>query len=66
MSLAAEGAALLGDAERARGLAARALELAERRREREPLRRARRVLEAGISESRHPPLIESPHSGPSS
>jgi tetratricopeptide (TPR) repeat protein len=55
LSLAAEGAALLGDGERARGLAARALELAERRREREPLRRARRVLDGEAAREASPP-----------
>lgn len=55
LSLAAEGAALLGDAERAHGLAARALELAERRREREPLRRARRVLDGVGGDQREAP-----------
>jgi tetratricopeptide (TPR) repeat protein len=54
LSLAAEGAAMLGDRERARGLATRALELAERRREREPSRRARRVLE-GAQDGRSAP-----------
>ena len=54
--LAAEGAALLGEAERARRLAARALELAERRREREAQRRARRVLDGERDQPRVPPV----------
>lgn len=49
--LAAEGAVILGEEERARRLAARALELAERRHEREPLRRARQVLD-GVDDRR--------------
>jgi tetratricopeptide (TPR) repeat protein len=56
--LAAEGATMLGDNERARRLAARALELAERRHEREPLRRARQVLEGGDEQRAAPPPSE--------
>lgn len=55
MSLAAEGAALLKDAERARYLAERALALAERRREREPMRRARCVLDGVANRRGSPP-----------
>jgi tetratricopeptide (TPR) repeat protein len=56
--LAAEGAAMLGDDERARRLAARALELANRRHEREPLRRARQVLDGGGARRVAPPRPE--------
>ena len=56
--LAAEGAAMLGDDERAGRLAARALELAERRHEREPLRRARQVLDGGGGHRVAPPPSE--------
>ncbi|HYW07411.1 MAG TPA: hypothetical protein VE913_10665 [Longimicrobium sp.] len=59
LSLAAEGSALLGEWERARRLATRAVELAERRREREPLRRARRVLEGVEVVRGAPPPAES-------
>lgn len=58
LSLAAQGAALLGEWERARDLATRALELAERRREREPSRRARRVLTGVDDGGREAPPVE--------
>lgn len=53
--LAAEGAVLLGEQERAQRLAARALELAERRREREAQRRAHRVLDGTEDKPGAPP-----------
>lgn len=55
MVLAAEGAALLGERDRAQLLASRALELAERRREREAQRRARHVLDGADGRPKVPP-----------
>lgn len=46
LALSAEGAALLEDWDRARQLAERAIQLADRRKEREPRRRAAAVLDA--------------------